>query len=818
MTNLEWALKYAGIGWHVFPVSPHAKIPMKGSSGFHDATTDVPKIKGWWAENPDANIGVWAGKNVFCLDIDNKTDTNGKTKNGFLWLNAMPDLPSTVQQTTPSKSAQFIFKIPETHFISSSDQIAPGVDIRSFDGYFVVAPSFVKRTDKYLYEGRYEWLCDQGPFEMAPADAPEWLIDEILRVAPKGINCDHEKDGEYSNILTMRQVVDSYDKLRSMPERDGIIHSVHPIHGSTNGKNFRIDINKNVWACYRHKSKVTGRFVGGDPLRLIALMEGILDCEECCQGSLVGDKFKQVLKVVSDRFGISPDRISRKTIADIIPKMDEIASIAVQWEQLRAISNLCPEVARLTHLDQAAFFMELANRKIKLSREALSSLKKEIRKISFEKADKTWDLDSNGEKLPTDRNLLNIIKEDKELGESFKRNTFSSELDVVKNGAWCVTNSPVPRPITNDDDRMVEYYMLNQHGIEFDDKRVSDCITQWGILNHYNPVVEFIDSLEWDGVPRLEQWLYKCCNVEDNIYTRWVSKLILVSAIRRALHPGGQYDHVVCLAGNQGVKKTTLVETLGGSFYGSLSLADKDRDTVQKMRGLWIIELPEGISLAKKQIEEFKAFVTEKSNRERFAYERRVEKNDRKSIFIMTINPSSIGYLHDPTGLRRFLPIRINGEIDLASIIKARTQLFAEAAELEKTGFRIYLDKGNEQDRKIIEILDEELQIAKVADDYAPIIDRWIAGGQFWNGKSFVNIPNQLLLIDIWEGAFGGDKKTYSARRDGVKIADALKELGVSKGRLINTKDTCGWYYDISHLLTKHATNIALSEAKSFIE
>lgn len=82
MTNLEHALKYASIGWHVFPLAPDHKIPLAGSSGFNDATTDPEKIKQMWERTPKANIGVWA-KTVMCLDIDKKNE-----KDGFLWLGA----------------------------------------------------------------------------------------------------------------------------------------------------------------------------------------------------------------------------------------------------------------------------------------------------------------------------------------------------------------------------------------------------------------------------------------------------------------------------------------------------------------------------------------------------------------------------------------------------------------------------------------------------------------------------------------------------------------------------------------------------------
>ena len=70
MTNLEWALKYAGLGWHVFPCNID-KTP-KTVNGLHDATIDQAQIRCWWEKWPDASIGLATGKisGVWVLDID----------------------------------------------------------------------------------------------------------------------------------------------------------------------------------------------------------------------------------------------------------------------------------------------------------------------------------------------------------------------------------------------------------------------------------------------------------------------------------------------------------------------------------------------------------------------------------------------------------------------------------------------------------------------------------------------------------------------------------------------------------------------------
>ena len=51
---LEAALRYAELGYPVFPCAPGTKRPLT-ENGFHDAVTDPDQIERWWTERPNAN-------------------------------------------------------------------------------------------------------------------------------------------------------------------------------------------------------------------------------------------------------------------------------------------------------------------------------------------------------------------------------------------------------------------------------------------------------------------------------------------------------------------------------------------------------------------------------------------------------------------------------------------------------------------------------------------------------------------------------------------------------------------------------------------
>jgi hypothetical protein len=55
------------------------------------------------------------------------------------------------------------------------------------------------------------------------------------------------------------------------------LYGPHPIHGSTTGRNFWVHIGKGVWYCFRCQS-------GGGPVSLLAVLEGLIRCDEARNG------------------------------------------------------------------------------------------------------------------------------------------------------------------------------------------------------------------------------------------------------------------------------------------------------------------------------------------------------------------------------------------------------------------------------------------------------------------------------------------------------------------------------------------------------
>lgn len=328
---LEHALKYASLGLKVFPIAEGLKTPAI-SKGFYSAVKDTDIITKWWTDNPRNNIAIRTGKEsgVLLLDIDCKKD-----KNGFGWVNAKGELPDTWAQLTPSGGRQYFFKMPEFYVGSNSNRLADGIDIRAEVGYTMAPPSVLTETPAYKYSGKYEWLEGQAPWEIPLASPPEWLLEELLLLIPTETTHKVTKGDEFP--VSMIDAMKHY-KVELKEIKPGVFQGAHPVHGSTNGANFKIDTRNNLWSCYRH-TKMDGRPVGGSTIQFIAMMEGIICCENCKKGALRGKDFLNVLKVLESKFGISKTEVKREKVHETYAIAEQVRDGEIGFDYVYCIED-----------------------------------------------------------------------------------------------------------------------------------------------------------------------------------------------------------------------------------------------------------------------------------------------------------------------------------------------------------------------------------------------------------------------------------------------------------------------------------------------
>jgi len=202
----------------------------------------------------------------------------------------------------------------------------------------------------------------------------------------------------------------------------------------------------------------------------------------------------------------------------------------------------------------------------------------------------------------------------------------------------------------------------------------------------YHPVRDYLDSLTWDGIPRLDTILPDTAGTEDDAYHRAVGRCLLISAVKRIYEPGCKQDYVMVLESNQGTKKSTWVATLGGEWYSANELVRGDKDTFQNLRGRWFVELPEiNATFSKHDFNWLKGIISNAVDVYRPSYGRGSKAVPRESIFIATINPGlATGYLKDDEN-RRYWPIK-TGALDILRLEHDRDKYFAEAVHRYRAG------------------------------------------------------------------------------------------------------------------------------------
>ena len=157
MNFLDVALRYAQLGWQVFPCHPSQKIPMT-AHGVNDATSDEKKIREWWEKHLIANIAVACGpqSGIHVVDVD----VSGTGANGWNTLAKLAQenkiLPETIKSNTPRGGAHFFYKTDNPP--RNKNSFLPGIDIRSA-GYYVVLPPSLHPNG-----GQYEWAPGMAPW------------------------------------------------------------------------------------------------------------------------------------------------------------------------------------------------------------------------------------------------------------------------------------------------------------------------------------------------------------------------------------------------------------------------------------------------------------------------------------------------------------------------------------------------------------------------------------------------------------------------------------------------------------------------------
>jgi predicted P-loop ATPase len=241
------------------------------------------------------------------------------------------------------------------------------------------------------------------------------------------------------------------------------------------------------------------------------------------------------------------------------------------------------------------------------------------------------------------------------------------------------------------DDTRTSVWLARAYGINASSATVAEAVEMIARERPFHPVREYLRSLQWDGVRRLDQWLIRYVGADDCDYVRAVGRYFLRGMVRRVMEPGCKFDYCLVLEGEEGLRKSSLAETLGCGWGSDTPLdLTNNRETSVALHGRWVIEFAEMESVTRAEAHLQKSFLSRRFDQYRPFYTRRMIKVPRQCVFVGTTNESE--YIKEGQGARRFWPIRVPGTIDIEGLRRALPALLAEAVADYDAGERCFPD------------------------------------------------------------------------------------------------------------------------------
>jgi len=344
---------------------------------------------------------------------------------------------------------------------------------------------------------------------------------------------------------------------------------------------------------------------------------------------------------------------------------------------------------------------------------------------------------------------------------------------------------------TESDDSGLIIYLEKILGFQSKDK-LMHALNQCAAKHRFNPVVDYLNSLQWDGVKRLDSLFIDYLGAADTPYTRAVTRKSFTAAIARAMQPGVKYDTMPVLTGAQGLGKTTLIQKLGKSWFSNSLESFEGKDAAELLQGQWIIEIGEMSAYNKSDLNTIKGFLSRTEDQYRAAYARKTEKHPRRCVFFGTSNRSD--YLKDSTGGRRFWPIDCGLQQPVKSVFDHLDaeieQIWAEAVMNWRLGESLILTGEIAEEAKrqqeghaeqdpwesvIREFVERKVPVDWSKKDIGARKLYW--SSEFGNPATETVERDRVCAAEIWVECFH-EKVNRMRRSDTMRINDILSNLG----------------------------------------
>lgn len=643
---LEAALAYARMKWRIFPChsivngacscgkaacgSPGKHPRTRG--GFKNAADDPALIRRWWTRWPDANIALATGSGLVAIDIDGQ-----EGKNEFKALiEANEALPDTLVAQT-GRGAHVIFATrgggPEVRSSARGN-----VHVRGEGGYIILAPS------SHISGNNYKWIR-KNPVAVLPEWLRQWTQGyEITDKTTRGTDFNHlgalpaHLQGQSSNVNSL--ALEALKTVYSPAEHARLVSALAAIPSN----------NYEIW------------FQVGMALKT-------LDWQRSDGTEISFELFDSWSQGTPEKYSVAGCEDKWRSFGR---RTGITLGTVFHLAQQHGWNGGVPPVAASLSAAHGPGLNGAANGATALPAAFLAAQGA----IFFP------DRDDEGRPKATCTNTAVAVAA---LGISCRKDMFHEKFLVAGQpiNAWA-------GDMSDDVVQMIRKTIRYRFGFDPKVENTRDACTQLCLEHQFDPVVDYLDGLTWDGTPRLETWLTRYMGAPDTELNRAIGRLVLMAAVRRAYNPGTKFDQIVVLEGVEGRGKSTAIEILAAkeNFSDQKILGLSDKEQQEAMCGVWLYEIAELTGMRRAETEHVKAFASRTVDRARPAYGRFRVDRPRRAICFATTNDDE--YLKSETGNRRFWPV-LTGHIDLKALEQDRDQLWAEAATCEARGDSIGL-------------------------------------------------------------------------------------------------------------------------------
>lgn len=293
---------------------------------------------------------------------------------------------------------------------------------------------------------------------------------------------------------------------------------------------------------------------------------------------------------------------------------------------------------------------------------------------------------------------------------------------------------------------------------------------------------EWLSRQEWDGTPRVDGFMRDYLGCDSNGYAEAVGAYMWTAHAGRVIEPACQADMVAVLVGKQGARKTSAIKAIAPAvaMYTTIKLHDRDDNLSRQLRGKLVGELEELRGLNSREAEEIKAWISCTTEEWVPKFKEFGAQFPRRLVFWGSTNDDE--FLADPTGERRWLPIKVGDRINVEAIVRDRDQLWAEAA---------HRFRANGVEWQRAEMLAKgEHEAFKMTDVWEPAVVRWLNDPRL---DGTLPKDDNFSVSEALSGAVGMQVAQQDKGKE-MRMGKLLKSLGFMR-KQVRVGNARAWRY-----------------------